>query len=115
MTERFPFYKPNESEITQEIRRYLKIRGVWHFKQWQGLGSFPGISDIIGLYRGIGLFIEVKTSKGKLSEVQMNFLKMVNINQGLGVVVRSVEDIIEICDGLKNGKDLSVLREKFSH
>jgi hypothetical protein len=115
MTERFPFYKPNESEITREIRCYLRIRGIWHYKNWGGPMSQKGISDITAIYKGIPIYFEVKTERGKLTESQRTFLEEVNLNGGLGIVLRSIENVIEACEVLKNGKDLSVLREKFSH
>ncbi len=85
--------KERESDITKQIRDYLKIRQVFHWKQIQGLGSAKGVSDILGIYKGKPLAIEVKTSKGKLSENQIYFLQNFKREGGIAFVARSVEDV----------------------
>jgi Holliday junction resolvase len=87
-------FEPKEKQVTTEIRRYLKIRGIWHYKQWQGLGSFIGVSDIIGIYKGRYLAIEVKAPKKEPSENQRAFIDRVNHEGGLAFVARSVDDVI---------------------
>lgn len=82
-----------ESEITREIRAYLKSRRVWHYKQFQSLGSLHGISDIIGIHNGRYLAIEVKREDGKLSDKQWIFLNRVKEEGGLAFVARSIQDI----------------------
>jgi len=106
--------KIKEADITKQIRDYLNYKNIFHWKQWQGSFSKPGISDIIGIYKGIPLFLEIKTPNGKLSKHQKEFLAEVNENGGLGVVLRYVEDCIYLVEGLFNGKDLSDLRETLS-
>lgn len=83
-----------EKEITHEIREYLNVRHIFHWKQWQGLGSAHGVPDLIGIYRTRFLAIEVKTAKGILSEKQTEFLNRINHEAGIGFVARSVEDVI---------------------
>lgn len=67
-------------------------------------GLPPGFSDTFGLVKvkitpemvgqTVGIFVapEVKSSTGRLSEKQQNFLRAVNDNGGRAGVVRSVED-----------------------
>lgn len=83
------------SEITREIRNYLKIRGIFHFKVLQGLGSYPGIPDIIGIFKGKPLFIEVKRENGKLSEKQEEFLLRVKREGAIAFVAKSLDDVID--------------------
>lgn len=90
----FKNIRPKEKDITREIRNYLKIMGVFHFKVHQGLGSVPGVPDIIGIWKGRPLFIEVKAEKGYLSVQQDNFLKSVRNEGGIAFVARSVDDVI---------------------
>jgi Holliday junction resolvase len=90
-----PKYHASEKDITREIRGYLRIKGVWHFKVHQGLGSAPGVADIIGCHKGRMLCIEVKTDKGRLSPHQEVFLEKVKQEGGLAFVARSVEDVIQ--------------------
>ncbi len=94
----FPKMPRTEKEITREIRAYLRLRGVFHWKQHQGLGSYPGVSDILGCYRGRLLAIEVKAPKGHLSVKQRAFLERVQAEGGIAVVARSVEEVMKALD-----------------
>lgn len=91
----FKDYQPKEKEITRSIRNYLRVMGIFHFKVHQGLGSAPGISDILGCHKGRMLAIEVKTERGRVSEVQERFLERINAEGGLAFVARSVDDVME--------------------
>jgi hypothetical protein len=84
-----------EASITKSIRALLKSQGIWHFKLHQGLGSTPGIPDIIGIWKGKFLAIEVKTRLGKLSEQQIQKLDEINQAGGLAFVARNIDDVIE--------------------
>jgi len=56
-------------------------------------GLCPGSSDLIGLTKhGQFLAVEVKTPKGRLSESQDLFLRMIQQLNGIGLVARKVED-----------------------
>ena len=84
-----------EKEITASIRTLLKAFGIFHYKNWQGLGSQKGVSDIVGIYKGKFLAIEVKTEKGKLNDHQSKFLILVKQNGGIAIVARSVHDVFK--------------------
>lgn len=103
-----------EKDVTRSVRYYLKTIGIFHWKVWQGLGSTKGVSDIIALYRGTAIFIEIKTPIGKLSPDQMQFLQNVNHNGGLGVVVRSINDIMDIITKTRVGIPFSQIREEYA-
>ncbi len=85
----------SEKEITASIRSMLKAFGIFHYKNWQGLGSQKGVSDIIGIYKGRFFAIEVKTEKGKLNKHQEEFLDLVKWNGGIALVARSADDVFE--------------------
>jgi len=56
--------------------------------------AFKGCSDVIGqLKSGKLLAIEVKSQKGRLTLHQSEFLKKVNDNGGVALVVRSVDEL----------------------
>jgi Holliday junction resolvase len=95
MTQLFKNIQWSEKEITREIRAYLKIRGIFHWKVFQTLGSTPGCPDILGIYKGRMLGIEVKTKSGKLTERQALFIESINMEGGIGFMARSVEDVME--------------------
>jgi len=95
MAQLFKNIQWSEKEITREIRAYLKIRGVFHWKVFQTLGSTVGCPDILGIYKGKFLGIEVKTKSGKLSERQALFIESINMEGGIAFVARSVDDVME--------------------
>jgi len=82
-----------EKDLTNQIRSFLKVCGVFHWKQHQGLGSTPGVPDIIGIYDGKFLGIEIKGERGKVSLVQQAFIERINAEGGLAFVARSVDDV----------------------
>lgn len=86
----------SERDITKQIRDYLRLRNVLHWKQHQGLGSTPGVPDIVGILKG-GRFlgIEVKTEKGQLNNNQSQWINAINSYGGLAFVARSVDDVIK--------------------
>lgn len=57
-------------------------------------GLCKGSSDIIGIYRGRFLAIEVKTPKGRVSKEQENFIDIVNKAGGIAFVARHPDDVI---------------------
>ena len=89
--------KPTEAEITKEIRAYLDIRGIPHFKKLQGLGSPKGISDIIGCLQigriGRFLAIEVKKEGQELTENQFLWQERFRQAGAICIVAHSVEDV----------------------
>lgn len=92
----------SEKEITNQIRSLLRQFGIFHWKAWQGLGSTPGVPDILGVYKGLFLGIEVKTLRGKLSPHQENFIAKIKDEGGIAFVARSVDDVIRELDLTKS-------------
>jgi hypothetical protein len=85
----------SEAEITAGIRRLLASLGVWHWKHWSGPMTYPrGISDILGIWKGRFLAIEIKRPGGQLTVEQQRFLDRVKIEGGVSFVARSVDDVI---------------------
>lgn len=56
-------------------------------------GLCKGSADIIGIYKGLFLAIEVKTKTGRASKAQNLFISAVNKRGGIGFVARSAEDV----------------------
>lgn len=52
-----------------------------------------GVSDILGIWQGKFLAIEVKTKTGQVSDYQKAFLEQVNLSGGIGIVARCVGDL----------------------
>lgn len=89
-----PGHAISERDITRQIRDVLKYHGIFHWKVHQGLGSTPGVADILGCYKGRLLAIEVKAPKGRLSEHQVRFLERVSQEGGIAIVAYSVDAVI---------------------
>lgn len=88
-----------EKDITKQIRSILKTFGIFHWKVWQGMGSTPGVPDIVGVLKdGRFLGIEVKTENGVLSDHQSRFIQSINDAGGIAFVARSVDDVIQKLD-----------------
>lgn len=56
-----------------------------------GVGG-PGGADLIGVYRGRFVAVEIKTPTGRQTEEQRTFQQLVERKQGIYVILRSVED-----------------------
>lgn len=103
-------HKPTANQLTQAAIRYLQASGwnVWRqnngavFDQKKGVhragSAKKGVSDIIGFHKETGRFFagEVKVGRDKLSPWQQEFLEQVNNAGGLGIVIRSIDDVIEL-------------------
>lgn len=97
-----------EGRVRNEICSYLAIHRVMFFIHdsvgiySEARGRFlanrspyrlKGVADILGIYRGFPLAIEVKSARGKLSEHQAYFLDRWREAGGIAIVARSVEDV----------------------
>jgi hypothetical protein len=65
-----------------------KIRGYWVA---YGVGG-PGAADLIGLFRGRFVALEIKTPIGRQSPEQRTFQSLVERKGGVYAVLRSVAD-----------------------
>lgn len=75
-----------EKNFENKIKAELKNRGAWFVKYWGG-GEFTkaGVPDILCCYKGRFIGIEVKASKGKLSELQRYNLKKIDEADGVAL------------------------------
>lgn len=95
-----------ESDIEKSILEYLELRhifawkartvGIWDAKIKafrKNKGYMKGVADILGIYKGKPLAIEVKTQKGYPSEDQKYFLNKFREEGGIAFIARSIEDV----------------------
>lgn len=105
-----------ESEVLEGCIKYLRARGIFCFRNNVGatkVGTrfirfgYPGSSDILGIMPdGRFLAVECKREKGgRLSELQKAFLTAIQINGGVSIVARSVE---ELKKELENAKKITL-------
>ena len=85
-----------EADVTRQIRDVLKACRIFHWKNWSGPMTYPkGISDILGVYDGRMLAIEIKKPGGRPSPEQVRFIDRINREGGIGFIAYSVEDVIK--------------------
>ncbi len=83
-----------EKAIVNSIMRYLKtLEGCFAFKEHGGFYGTAGIPDIICSYKGRFIAFEVKTEKGRATELQEATIKKINKAGGTALIVRSVQDV----------------------
>ena len=102
----------SEKEIENSILAYLQAlpgcfawknqsTGVYDptkgiFRKSKNKFHLNGVSDIIGIYKGKFLAIEVKTPKNKLRpDHQVSFIAQINMSGGLAFFATSVEEVKE--------------------
>jgi predicted porin len=90
----------SEHQIQQQIMDYLAYKGISHWRSNVGRKHYmqfglKGSADITGLLKsGRRLEIEVKDRLGKQSKEQIEFQAMIENSNGLYILARSVEDVI---------------------
>jgi hypothetical protein len=89
---RFFFWRQNTIPVYDPVRKAFRRMPKY---------SMNGVSDIIWIYRGAAIFIEVKTPKGKLSESQKEFKTRIEEEGGYYFIVRNFEDIEEVVRVIK--------------
>lgn len=57
--------------------------------------GYPGVSDIIGCYKGKMIAIELKAPNGKPTPDQERFIKNVNEAGGIAFIAKSLDEVIE--------------------
>lgn len=93
-----------ESKIQKDILAYLKRKRIYHWR-FQAQSNLNGIPDILCLYRGFFIGLELKREKGgHATDLQLRKLKNINDNGGIGVLIRSVEDVDKIIKSIDNGE-----------
>ena len=82
-----------ESKVQEEIISYLKKNRIYHFR-FQAQSNLNGLPDILCLYKGLFIGLELKREKGGTpTGLQLRKIKTINDNGGIGLIVRSVEEV----------------------
>jgi Holliday junction resolvase len=83
----------NETAIRKQIQDYLRWTGWFVYYNLAGLGSYPGLSDLVAVRGGRVVHIEVKTPKGVQSDKQKRFQRDLEAAGGEYILARSVADV----------------------
>ena len=82
-----------ENQVQKDVLKYLKKQRVYHFR-FQAQVNLNGMPDIIALYRGYFLGLELKRPNGgRATGLQLKKLDAINENGGIGVVIDNVENL----------------------
>lgn len=107
-----------ETPIQRAILDYLKMLGVFCWRnntqgrkigdKWIPTAGIRGGADILGIFRGKPMAIEVKSAKGKLSEDQKSFLARFQAEGGLAGMVRSVDETKKLLETWEDQGNVSL-------
>lgn len=101
-----------ENDCVNAIMEYLNYKNIFVFRvnntpiydprggrfRKKGKWERYGVSDILGIYKGKFLAIEVKRPNGVLSDYQKKFIKDVNDRGGIAFKAVTVDDVIKELD-----------------
>ena len=78
-----------EKLFENKIKKFIKtLPKAWFYKHWAGAYSQSGIPDIICCINGRFVGIEVKATNGKVSDLQLRNIKLINESGGVGLIVK---------------------------
>lgn len=75
----------------KSVGTYDPVRKI--FRRGKSRWEIKGVSDILGLWDGRFVAIEVKSKTGRLTPEQRTFIQEVNELGGLAFMARSVDDV----------------------
>lgn len=90
--------KTEESKLEQEVEKFMREKRVWQLVRFQAQYNQNGLPDRLYLYKGLLLGLELKTDKGVPTTLQLRKLKEINNNGGLGLIIRSVDDVKKLTE-----------------
>jgi len=89
-----------ETQCHQAVMRYLRtlVPDGRFIKVAQGSYSEAGISDIMGVYRGVPIALELKSATGRPTRKQRLFLQQFDRAGGIGKIIKTVEQVKTIIE-----------------
>lgn len=96
----------NEAALSREIVQALHGRGAWAVKTHGDPRQRRGLPDILAIYRGYGIGLEVKLPGKEMTvtKLQAHTLTEMKAAGGLAVVVVSVAQALAILDRIDAAK-----------
>ena len=93
-----------ETKLKNKIMRAIRQRYpyAWIWKISDRFRS--GVPDLLVIYRGYNIFIEIKTPKGRISAIQRHTMQEMQAAGGRVFVARSVGDVLEIFSQIEGWK-----------
>ena len=84
-----------ESDLVKTILKYLAEQGHFAWKNWSGMMSRKGISDILGCQKDTGIFfaLEVKLPGQEASDDQKDFMFEADLRGAITKTIHSLEEV----------------------
>ena len=76
-----------EKQFELKVRKWIKEQGGWSFKVMGNAFQEAGIPDVIGCINGKLIALEIKSSRGKASDMQLYKIKLISQAGGYARVV----------------------------
>lgn len=92
-----------ESKIQKDILNYLRAKRIFHLR-FQAQSNINGIPDVICCYKGLFIGLELKQENGRATELQKRKLDAINNAGGIGLIVKSVEEVEQLFDQIDKEK-----------
>ena len=89
-----------ESKLKRDLKNLLNDRGAYWCAIAGGPYAKPGDPDIVACYKGTFIAIEAKTYEGSQSDWQKLRQRMVERAQGIYLLTRSVDDVIDVLNAI---------------
>jgi Holliday junction resolvase len=90
-----------EGKVKTKLVAMLKELGAWYFFPANNGFGKSGIPDVIICWHGKFIGVEVKSSRGKATALQMRCGEQIQEAGGMWRIVRSADDIAALCMFLK--------------
>lgn len=87
-----------ETSTKNTCKEYLKLMGIHYHHLLQGLGSYPGLPDLVMHYNREAHNLEFKTPKGKLSPNQEAFRDKCVMDGIPYHTIRDISDLIKVLE-----------------
>ena len=77
-----------EKTFENQVKNYLKSKGIWHVKYFANSFTPVGIPDILAVVNGRFVAIELKAEKGRTTLIQEHNIREIKKSGGIAVVLR---------------------------
>ena len=97
-----------EKQFENKIKKYLADRGHYHVKYFANRMTKVGVPDILACVNGYFVGIEVKSSTGKPSDLQIHNVEKIIESFGFAVIVSPEQwgDLTKMIDNLNMSETL---------
>lgn len=77
-----------EKNFENRVKKYLRDKGAWVLKYWAGAAyTKTGVPDLLVCYKGYFIALELKSTHGRLSDIQKYTLEQIRAAGGHAMVL----------------------------